>query len=94
MGLLIHLQNHGTDQGYNYPYPNQQEEIWKRKYSNVASDMTYEQFQWAMEVVHSRAFCGEFGIKGGVSSALFMSPLISGLLGYIYYVQLHGQNDF
>lgn len=71
----------------------QQEEIWKRKYSNVASDMTYEQFQWAMEVVHSRAFCGEFGIKGGVSSVLFMSPLISGLLGYIYYVQLHGQND-
>ena len=37
-----------------------QEEKWRRKYESVEG-MTYEQFSWAMEAVHSRAFRGEFG---------------------------------
>lgn len=43
----------------------EQQEGWTQKY-NALSDgerarMTYEQFDWAMEAVHSRAFRGDFG---------------------------------
>jgi hypothetical protein len=47
---------------------NIQEQIWRIKYDSIRVDpacskdqnirMSYEQFVWAMEVVHSRAFCG------------------------------------
>ena len=48
---------------------NLQEQIWGIKYDSIRVDptcrskeqnlrMSYEQFVWAMEVVHSRAFCG------------------------------------
>lgn len=45
----------------------QQQEEWKQKYESLSAseknNMTYEQFQWAMEAVHSRAFRGDFGGK-------------------------------
>ena len=38
-----------------------QEERWKAAYDSLAvPDMTYEQFEWALEVVNSRSFCGTF----------------------------------
>jgi hypothetical protein len=47
----------------------QQEATWKNKYNQLMArtttitepDMSWEQFQWAMEVVYSRAFRGNFG---------------------------------
>lgn len=48
----------------------------------------------AMEVVHSRAFCGDFGITSGVPKAVLLSiPGLAALAGYYYFVVLHGQND-
>ena len=75
-----------------------QEKSWKDKFNNMkaTSGMTWEQFEWAMEAVHSRAFCGDFGIGGGSSlpmPAAIGSPAVAALAGYVYYVQLHGQND-
>mmetsp|Transcript_37702 Transcript_37702/g.79484 ORF Transcript_37702/g.79484 Transcript_37702/m.79484 type:complete len:411 (+) Transcript_37702:205-1437(+) len=48
---------------------NKQQEEWRQKYESlVASEkekMTFEQFSWAMEAVHSRAFRGDFGALDG-----------------------------
>jgi hypothetical protein len=72
----------------------QQQDIWNRKFSRVG-DMTWEQFQWAMEVVHSRAFCGDFGVNSAAPKPVLLTlPLLSAVLGYYYYIVLHGQNDF
>jgi hypothetical protein len=42
-----------------------QQEVWKQKFDSLGvtwrENMTYEDFQWAMEAVHSRAFRGDFG---------------------------------
>lgn len=55
--------------------------------------MSWEQFQWAMEVVHSRAFCGNFGSNtadsdesGGAALLLptVVPPLGAALAGWIY----------
>ena len=44
-----------------------QQKEWRRKYNSLSDKekgkMTYEQFEWAMEAVHSRAFRGDFGGK-------------------------------
>jgi hypothetical protein len=79
----------------------QQQEMWRAKYNaNSSPGMTYEQFSWAMEVVHSRAFCGDFGIIGGgggssaPSTAITVAaPVLAGVAGFAYYVPLHGQSD-
>lgn len=43
----------------------EQREEWRQKYNSLSDNekgmMTYEQFEWAMEAVHSRAFRGDFG---------------------------------
>ena len=60
------------------------------------SSMTWEQFEWAMEAVHSRAFCGDFGVGGGssLSNAVNIGvPAAAALAGYVYFAPLHGQND-
>lgn len=41
-----------------------QEASWKAKYDRRTNkSMTYEQFEWSMEAVHSRAFKGQYGIN-------------------------------
>jgi len=77
-----------------------QEQTWRDKYEAVkvtsGSCMTWEQFEWAMEAVHSRAFCGDFGIGGGSSLPNVVNigaPAAAALAGYAYYVPFHGQND-
>lgn len=78
-----------------------QEQVWREKYKGLTrkssgSSMTWEQFEWAMEAVHSRAFCGDFGVGGGSKlppAVNIGAPLLAGVLGYVYSVSLHGQND-
>ena len=72
----------------------QQEEMWRNKFSK-ANGLTWEQFEWAMEVVHSRAFCGDFGIGASALPPIFMAatPVVAAAAGYVYFMQLHGQND-
>ena len=57
--------------------------------------MAWEQFEWAMEAVHSRAFRGDFGVGGGGLPALVNigTPALAALGCYVYFIQLHGQND-
>jgi hypothetical protein len=72
----------------------QQEGQWRIKFSKV-SGMTWEQFEWAMEVVHSRAFCGDFGIGSSLLPpvASIAAPVIAAMAVYIYFVQSNGQED-
>jgi len=73
-----------------------QEKLWKEKLKKMETPgMTWEQFEWAMEAVHSRAFCGDFGTGGGglPMSITIGSPIVASVAGYIYFVQLHGLND-
>jgi hypothetical protein len=64
-------------------YQLEQEMQWKSKYACLqTTKMTYEQFRWAMEVVHSRAFCGTFGTS--TLSPLAAAPLVAGAMGYSY----------
>jgi hypothetical protein len=72
----------------------QQEEMWRNKFSK-ADGLTWEQFEWAMEVVHSRAFCGDFGIGASALPPLVMTatPVVAAAASYVYYTQLHGQSD-
>jgi len=80
-----------------------QEQIWREKYEVLkttqptsAQSITWAQFEWAMEAVHSRSFCGDFGIGGGSSLPTVVTvgaPFASALFGYIYFVTLHGQSD-
>ena len=58
--------------------------------------MTWEQFEWGMEAVHSRAFCGDFGIGGGSSlpnAVNIGTPAVAALGCYTYFVPFHGEND-
>lgn len=78
----------------------QQNDIWKNKFESLANNnngMTWEQFVWAMEVVHSRAFCGDFGMGAAGSSLPIVltiaAPVVAAAAGFAYYVPLHGQND-
>ena len=82
----------------------QQEELWKRKYDDIKTKssnnrtniLSLEQFVWAMEVVHSRAFCGDFGLGGSQQLppvVTIASPLVAAIAGYTYYAIMHGQQD-
>jgi len=47
--------------------------------------MTWEQFEWAMEVVHSRAFRGIGGIYITISLLwAVLAPLVAGAAGWYY----------
>ena len=71
-----------------------QQEEWKQKYANLNSgekvNMSFEDFQWAMEAVHSRAFRGDFGaLDGGAGGPLrkvasLLLPLSALAFGIIY----------
>lgn len=57
---------------------------WKNKYSSVQNEMTFPQFEWCMEVVHSRAFCG---VGSGENSFQFVAasaPVLAGAAGFAY----------
>ena len=48
-----------------------------------------------MEAVHSRAFCGDFGIGGGGLPTVVNlgAPALAAVGCYTYFAILHGQND-
>lgn len=71
-----------------------QQEEWREKYDSLSvqekDKMTYENFQWAMEAVHSRAFRGDFGaLDGGEGGPLrkiasLLLPISALAFGIIY----------
>jgi len=71
-----------------------QQEEWREKYDSLSTKkkdkMTYENFQWAMEAVHSRAFRGDFGaLDGGEGGTLrkiasLLLPISALAFGIIY----------
>ena len=68
-----------------------QESVWRQKYQSRSSthgNMTWEQFEWAMEAVQSRAFCG-IGGSDTESTSLVASvgaPVLAGVAGVAYYL--------
>lgn len=81
-----------------------QQDAWKRKYDEIIDTdknriaLSWEQFQWSMEVVHSRAFRGfttatATAVKGGQGSntnvALSLAaPVVAALAGVAYYMTI------
>jgi len=73
---------------------NKQQIEWKQKYNSLddrqKSNMSYEQFEWTMEAVHSRAFRGDFGaLDGGEGGNLrkiasLLLPLSAIAFGIVY----------
>jgi hypothetical protein len=62
-----------------------QEAEWKRKFAaRAVSDMTWGQFEWCMEVVHSRAFQGKFGMSTMRSVGSALAPVIAAVVGLQY----------
>lgn len=72
----------------------QQNQLWREKFSNVRG-MTFEQFEWSMEVVHSRAFCGDFGAGGSPVPPLVSAlvPIAAAIAGFEYYNQNPDPSD-
>lgn len=54
-----------------------QQDEWRQKYNSLSTTqrdkMTYGDFQWAMEAVHSRAFRGDFGGKASCATFRLVS---------------------
>ena len=72
----------------------QQMEQWRTKYATsikkYQKEMTWEQFVWSMEVVTSRAFCGNFGFaapdKVPISPLIAsVTPVLAAIAGYFLY---------
>jgi hypothetical protein len=64
-----------------------QQKQWKQTYESSLSaknTMSWEQFEWCMEVVHSRAFRGNYGLSPVRSIASAAAPLISAIVGWTY----------
>lgn len=62
-----------------------QEAAWRQKYETVRNEVSWPQFQWAMESVHSRAFCG---VQTAVTLSNMLPPILAPILaagiGYVY----------
>jgi len=73
----------------------EQQDDWTAKYNALVpeqQEFTKEQFVWAMEAVHSRAFKGDFGILKNESTALTelskqLVPLAALIFGVLFYLQ-------
>lgn len=62
-----------------------QQEQWRSKYTaSGVSSLTWDQFEWAMEVVHSRAFRGDYGLSTVQSIGSAAAPLAALVLGAAY----------
>ena len=58
---------------------NKQQDEWRQKHNSLGTlrdKISYENFQWAMEAVHSRAFRGDFG--GEILCATTFPCFVSG----------------
>jgi hypothetical protein len=66
-----------------------QDKKWRNKYRQISSSshsssLTWEQFQWCMEVVHSRAFRGTYGLSPLRSIGSTVVPIVAAVMGMIY----------
>ena len=75
-----------------------QEQQWRDKYASAlvmekdaapdtdgdGFNMTWEQFEWCMEVVHSRAFRGKYGLSPIRSIGSAAAPLAAAVIGMSY----------
>ena len=61
-----------------------QEKEWKAKYVTAKESMSWEQFEWCMEVVHSRAFRGNYGLSPIRSIGAAAVPLAVAAIGMSY----------
>jgi hypothetical protein len=72
-----------------------QEERWRAAHENTLNDSkeqkkhySLEQFVWAMEAVHSRAFSGDFGTKLPFKAwAGILTPVAAGAIGFNFLLQ-------
>jgi hypothetical protein len=63
-----------------------QRESWRRKFQQRVDEgkgMSYEQFCWAMEAVHSRAFCG-VQLAAAPSILPLAAPIVATAVGWLY----------
>lgn len=68
---------------------------WQAKYQQLAPvdrPATFEQFKWAMEVVHSRAFRG-MDLKIVSSLPAIFAPVAAGAIGWAYFATTPFLND-
>ena len=74
----------------------QQREDWSTKYRSLVDTTKFskEQFVWAMEAVHSRAFCGDFGFASPTSSMIRNFSIPFSFTAFaINYMLLQSNND-
>jgi hypothetical protein len=67
----------------------QQDATWRQHYDSLDPStqvtMSWEQFEWAMEAVHSRAFCGvQTTTDRNVAAKLLLPSLMAAILGIVY----------
>lgn len=63
----------------------QQNDQWRQKYEALPSPKpSWEQFQWGMEVVHSRAFRGASTKTSSISLLSLAAPVVAGVAGFVY----------
>jgi hypothetical protein len=71
-----------------------QEEQWRSRFRKTRN-MSWEQFEWAMEAVHSRAFRGDFGTGNGlINVASVVAPSAAAIAGWTYLQDKADPNDF
>jgi hypothetical protein len=74
----------------------QQDAIWRQHYNSLDArtqvTMSWEQFAWAMEAVHSRAFCGiQTSTDRNSAAKLLLPSLVAAILGIVYATTTAGQ---
>ena len=66
----------------------QQDASWRRKYDSldptVTVNLSWPQFEWALEAVHSRAFCGVQTRPGPWNTVPLLAPVAAALVGSAY----------
>jgi hypothetical protein len=67
-----------------------QESEWNSKYTTV-SGMSKDQFDWCMEVVHSRAFQGNFGMAPAKAIGSALAPMAAATIGWSH---IRGNPDY
>mmetsp|Transcript_1979 Transcript_1979/g.2399 ORF Transcript_1979/g.2399 Transcript_1979/m.2399 type:complete len:392 (+) Transcript_1979:56-1231(+) len=73
-----------------------QEKLWRRKYQSLSKDsssnpMSWEQFEWCLEVIHSRAFRGNYGLSSLRTILSVAAPLTSLIAGWLH---IRGNPDY
>ena len=68
-----------------------QELEWNSKFTATVSGMSWDQFEWCMEVVHSRAFQGNFGMAPAKAVGSALAPMAAAIIGWNH---IRGNPDY